>query len=124
MKNHAPRWRTEGGVEIESGKPQSSNRFSSPSANSHRRSTLDEPVIVAEWLRNRGGETIWVRLSTYEGHYIADVRTCWAEDDGQLKPKKGFACAVKHPPTLVEVFLKANTRVKELGLIEGEETRQ
>jgi hypothetical protein len=29
---------------------------------------IEEPVIVACWWKNRGGEAIRIRLLTYEGH--------------------------------------------------------
>jgi hypothetical protein len=52
MKNHAPRWRTEGGAEIQHGadRLKVSNRFFAPSASSRRRPTSDEPIIVADSL--------------------------------------------------------------------------
>jgi hypothetical protein len=50
MKNPAPGLRTEGGAEIGGARGQISNRFSFPSASSHRRPTSDEPLIVADSL--------------------------------------------------------------------------
>jgi hypothetical protein len=80
---------------------------------------LDEPLIVGEWWKNRGGESIRVRLSTYEGHNLIDIRGWFTGDDGVLKPGKGFACTVKHLPKLVDVLAKAAAKARELGLIEG-----
>jgi hypothetical protein len=74
---------------------------------SARHPILPEPIIISEWWKNRGGESIRVRLSTYEGHNLVDLRTWWVGDDGKLKPGKGFACAVKHLPKLADALAKA-----------------
>jgi Transcriptional Coactivator p15 (PC4) len=81
-------------------------------------SPLPEPITVAEWWKNRRGESIRVRLSTYEGRNLADVRT-WYTEDGKLKPGKGFAAEVKHLPRLADAIAKAEAKARELGLIEG-----
>lgn len=83
-----------------------------------RREPLPEPVTIAEWWKNRRGESIRVRLSTYEGRNLADVRT-WYTEDGRLKPGKGFAAEVKHLPRLAAALAKAETKARELGLIDS-----
>jgi len=82
---------------------------------------LDEPVIVAKWWKNRSGDAIYVRLSTYEDHNLIDIRTWSTGTDGISRPGKGFAASVKHLPQLVEAIGKALTKARELGLIDGEE---
>jgi hypothetical protein len=82
------------------------------------RPTLSEPLQIAEWWKNRGGESIRVRLNTYEGHNLIDVRTWFTAEDGTMKPGKGFACAVKHLPKLADVLAKALTKARELELLE------
>jgi Transcriptional Coactivator p15 (PC4) len=83
-----------------------------------RAATLQEPITIAEWWKNRRGESIRVRLSIYEGRNLADVRT-WYTEDGKLKPGKGFAAEVKHLPRLADAIAKAEAKARELGLIEG-----
>jgi hypothetical protein len=77
---------------------------------------LAEPVTVSEWWRNRRGESIRVRLSTWEDRVFIDVRT-WYPADGKLKPGKGFAADVKHLPRLAGALAKAVAKATELGLI-------
>jgi hypothetical protein len=84
----------------------------------HRLSPLAEPITVAEWWKNRRGESIRVSLSNYEGRDLADVRTWYTGDDGKLKPGKGFAAEVKHLPRLTAAIAKAEAKARELGLID------
>lgn len=86
-----------------------------------RQSVLLEPVVVAEWWKNRRGEAIRVRLSTYEGHDLVDVRSWFTGDDGKLKPGKGFAASIKHLPRLAAEIHKAVEKARELGLLDGGE---
>jgi hypothetical protein len=79
---------------------------------------LDEPLTVAEWWKNRQGQSIRVRLSTYEGFNLIDVRTWFVGDDGVLKPGKGFACRIQHLPKLIDTLTTALARARELGLFE------
>jgi hypothetical protein len=81
---------------------------------------LEEPLTVGEWWKNRSGVSIRVRLSTYEGHNLIDIRSWHTGDDGALRPGKGFACTVKHLPKLISVLTKAAAQARELGLIKGE----
>jgi hypothetical protein len=79
-------------------------------------STIPEPIIVAEWWKNRRKEAIRVRLSEYEGRALIDVRT-WYGDEGKLKPGKGFAASIKHLPRLAAEITRALAKARELGLI-------
>jgi hypothetical protein len=81
------------------------------------RPTLASPVTIAEWWRNRSGQSIRISLSTYQGKNLVDVRT-WATVDGKLKPTtKGLAVEVRHLPRLTAAFAKACDQARELGLI-------
>jgi hypothetical protein len=51
---------------------------------------LAEPIIVAQWWKNRGGESVRVTLSTYADRNLVDLRT-WFTADGKLQPRRGFA---------------------------------
>jgi hypothetical protein len=79
---------------------------------------LEEPITVAEWWKNRRGESIRVCLSAYEGRNLADVRTWFPGDDGKLKPGKGFAAEIRHLPRLAAAIVKAEAKARELGLID------
>jgi hypothetical protein len=79
---------------------------------------LPAPLTIGEWWKNRQGQSIRVRLSTYEGHNLLDIRSWFTGDDGVLKPGKGFTCTVKHLPQLIAVLTKAAARARALGLFE------
>jgi Transcriptional Coactivator p15 (PC4) len=81
---------------------------------------IAEPIVVAEWWKNRRGESVRLVLNTYEGRNVVDLRT-WYTADGKLKPGKGFAAEVKHLPRLADAIAKAEAKARELGLVGGEE---
>lgn len=85
-----------------------------------RPTQLPEPVTVAEWLKNRRGESIRLVLNTYQGCNVFDLRT-WYTADGKLKPGKGFAAEVRHLPRLAAEIAKAEAKARELGLIDNSE---
>src|ERR1700730_1327838 len=78
---------------------------------------LAAPITVAEFWKNRRGESIRLVLNRFEGRDIFDLRT-WYTADGKLKPGKGFAAEVRHLPRLAAAFAKAVVRARELGLID------
>jgi hypothetical protein len=81
--------------------------------------TLSEPIVIAKWWKDRAGNAIQVRLSTYEGHNLIDVRTWHSGDDGVLRPTtKGIACSLKHLPTIIDALNAALRKADELGLID------
>jgi Transcriptional Coactivator p15 (PC4) len=80
---------------------------------------LAEPITVAEWWKNRRGESIRLVLSQFQGRSIFDLRT-WYTADGRLKPGKGFAAEVRHLPRLAREMAKAEAKARELGLISDE----
>jgi hypothetical protein len=79
--------------------------------------TLSEPIVIAQWWRNRRGEAVRVQLSTWEGHNLIDIRTWHSSTEGKLLPGKGFAASVRHLPRLAAALTKAVTKATELGLI-------
>jgi hypothetical protein len=83
------------------------------------RPTLAEPITIAEWWKNRGGELIRVTISTWKDRNLIDLRT-WYMTDGKLVPGKGFAADVRHVPHLAAALAKAEARARELGLIEND----
>jgi hypothetical protein len=83
-------------------------------------SPLPDPITVAEWWKNRRGESIRLVLNTYQGCNVFDLRT-WYTADGKLKPGKGFAAEVRRLPRLAAEMAKAEARARELGLIDSGE---
>lgn len=80
---------------------------------------LPEPIVIAEWWKNRGRQSIRVRLTEYEGRPLIDVRSWFTGADGVLKPGKGFAASIRHLPRLHTEIGNALNRARELGLIDG-----
>jgi hypothetical protein len=78
---------------------------------------LAEPLVIAEWWKNRRGESIRLTLNLYEGRNVIDLRT-WYTADGKPKPGKGFAAEVRHLPSLAAAIAKAEAKARELGLID------
>ena len=85
---------------------------------SNKTASLTQPLTVAEWWKNRRGESIRISLSTYEGRNLIDLRSWYTGDDGKLKPGKGFAATVEHLPRLAAEIAKAEAKARELGLID------
>jgi len=82
------------------------------------RPTLAEPVTIAEWWKNRRGESIRLTLTTWQGRNIADLRVWCTSPEGKLKPSaKGIACDIKHLAKLKGAFAKAEAKARELHLI-------
>ncbi len=81
---------------------------------------LAEPLVIAEWWKNRRGESVRLTLNRYEGRDVVDLRTWYTGDDGKLKPGKGFAAEVRHLPRLSAAFARAEAKARELGLIGNE----
>jgi Transcriptional Coactivator p15 (PC4) len=82
---------------------------------------LADPVVIAEWWKNRRGESIRLVLNRFEGRNIFDLRT-WYTSDGKLKPGKGFAAEIRHLPRLAAAIAKAVATARELGLIDDKGT--
>ena len=80
---------------------------------------LAEPIIIAQWWKNRGGESVRVTLSTYADRNLVDLRT-WFTADGKQQPGKGFAADVRHLPRLTAALAKAEAKARDLGLITGD----
>lgn len=83
---------------------------------------LSEPVMVAEWWKNRGGESVRVQLSTFKEHNLVDIRTWFTADDGVMRPGKGFACGVRHLPRLIDALTAALDKARVLGVLDAEQS--
>jgi hypothetical protein len=82
---------------------------------------LAEPVKVAEFWKNRKGESIRAQLVTYQGINCFDLRQHFTGHDGRMQPtKKGICIAVLRLPELATAVSRALAKAIELGLIEAE----
>jgi hypothetical protein len=93
----------------------------SHTASTGRSSThLIEPIKVAEFWKNRRGDTIRITLENYEGHDLVSIRQFFTTADNKLAPtKKGVSIAVSRLPDLEAAVTKALNKARELGLIDG-----
>jgi len=85
-------------------------------SNSRNTNPPDE-IVVSEWSINRR-ETVRVSLCLYKGTRLINLRKWYTDDDGELRPGKGFAVSVKHLPRIAEAMGIAHSVARERGLIE------
>jgi Transcriptional Coactivator p15 (PC4) len=86
-----------------------------------RTPTLAEPITIGQWWRNRAHEAITIQLSTYKGRNLIDIRV-WRSAEGRLQPtKQGLAAEAKHLPRLVSALAKAESKARELHLIDDDD---
>jgi hypothetical protein len=93
---------------------------SNPESARRKAPPLAEPVIVDRWWRNRGGDAVYVRLSSFKEHNLIDIRSWRADSQGISRPDKGIALSIKHLPRLHAAVTKALAKAKALGLIDDE----
>jgi hypothetical protein len=84
-----------------------------------RECQLTESIVIAEWWKNRGGESIRVRLVPYAGRVLVDVRTYRSIEAKLLPSHQGFSADVRHLPRLAKIIAKAFSRAIGLDLIDG-----
>jgi hypothetical protein len=85
------------------------------------RVTLQEPVEVAKFWKNRKGEAVIVTLKDFNGRSIVDIRTHFTTKDGKFQPTgKGLALLVLRLPELAAAVQKALKHARELGLLDDE----
>ena len=82
--------------------------------------TLPEPVIISKfWKNRRRNESVHVTLSEYEGHSLINVRVYATGTDGVDRPTpKGIAIGIGKLPELARALSTAETKARELGLID------
>jgi hypothetical protein len=87
-----------------------------------RRKTLDGPVIISKfWKNRRRNESVHVTLSEYEGHCLINVRVYCTGTDGIDRPTpKGVAMGIRKLPELARALVKAEAKARELGLLDDE----
>jgi hypothetical protein len=81
---------------------------------------LPKPVEIAKfWKNRRRNESVHVSLSEYEGHCLINVRVYCTGADGIDRPTpKGVAMGIRKLPELARALVKAETKAKELGLLD------
>ena len=86
------------------------------------RATLPEPVEIASfWKNRRRSESVHVTLSDYEGRSLINVRVYATGTDGIDRPTtKGIAMGIGKLPELARAIVKAETKAREIGLIDDE----
>jgi hypothetical protein len=83
--------------------------------------TLDEPVQISSFWKNRRHDAVVTTLSTFEGRNVVDVRTHVMDRKGCLVPTpKGVSILVLRLPELADAVNKALAKAKELGLLDDE----
>lgn len=80
---------------------------------------IPEPLLIAEWKKNRYSDVIRIMLRTYEGVDLVDIRSWWNDQHGQCKPGKGISLRVNHLKQLIKALQAALLKASELGLIDG-----
>lgn len=75
-----------------------------------------EPVLVSEWRRN-AREVIRVRLDSYQGTPVFDIRT-WYQSGDELKPgRSGITLSISHLATMADALVKAVEEANSRGLL-------
>jgi hypothetical protein len=84
------------------------------------RAPIAEPIDVAKISKNRmRNETLRVTLSQFEGRSLINVRLWQTGADGIDRPTvKGVALGIRKLPELAKALAKAETKARELGLID------
>jgi hypothetical protein len=86
------------------------------------RPTLNAPVIISQFWKNRRHDAVVVSLSTFEGRDLVDIRTHAMDRKGCLVPTpKGVSIVVRRLPELAAAVQKALKKARELGLIDDDE---
>jgi len=82
--------------------------------------TLPEPVVISKfWKTRRRNESVHVSLSEYEGRCLINVRVYCTGTDGIDRPTpKGLAMGIGKLPELARTLARAETKARELGLLE------
>ena len=82
------------------------------------RQTLDEPIVVSSFWKNRKHDAVVVSLKSFEGRNFVDVRQHFMNQKGALQPtSKGLLIAVLRLPDLAKAINLALKQAKELGLL-------
>jgi hypothetical protein len=84
---------------------------------------IPEPIIISKlWKSSRNrSQHVRVELSEHEGRPLIHVRIWQTGADGIDRPTtRGIAMAVRKLPELSSALTKAETKARELGLLDDE----
>jgi hypothetical protein len=81
---------------------------------------LAEPVTIATCWKNRGGDAVYVRLTSFKVFNLIDIRSWKADAQGISRPGKGIALQVKHLPWLHAAIGKAMAEARARGLLDDD----
>jgi hypothetical protein len=85
------------------------------------RATLNEPVIISQFWKNRRHDAVVTTLSTFEGRNLVDIRTHVMDRKGCLVPTpKGVSIVILRLPEPAAAVNKALAKAVELGLLDDE----
>jgi hypothetical protein len=83
------------------------------------RQTLDEPIVVSSFWKNRKHDAVVVSLKSFEGRNFVDVRQHFMNQQGALQPSsKGLLIGVLRLPELKKAVSDALKKAIELGMLE------
>jgi hypothetical protein len=83
---------------------------------------VGNPIVVAEFWKNRHGESIRATLVAYENRNCFDLRQYFVGHGGRMTPTtKGITIAVLRLPELAKACTKALSKARELGLLATED---
>jgi Transcriptional Coactivator p15 (PC4) len=105
------------------GRPAPSTPTVRPPARRAPIPSLSEPVPIAKFWKSARDRSKHVRveLSQYEGHALVNVRVWLTGADGVDRPTmKGVALGIRKLPELAKALALAETKARELGLIQDE----
>ena len=88
------------------------------------RVTIPEPIIISKfWKSPRDRrQHVRVELSQYEGHPLVNVRVWQTGADGIDRPTiRGVALGIRKLPELARALAKAETKARELGLLDAQD---
>jgi hypothetical protein len=74
--------------------------------------------IISEWTIN-SRERMRVRLDTYQGRDIIDLRRWFSTGGDEYRPGRGLTVSVRHLPALAEALQRALADATAIGLLEG-----
>ena len=80
---------------------------------------LAQPVVCAQFWRNRSGEALRIELRSIDEVDIVEISGWRPDRNGVMQPVagKGVACVVSRLPELVRALVRAQRKAEELGLL-------
>ena len=81
----------------------------------------NEPIEIHKMWRDRRGNALVFSLKSYQGRPFFDLRMCFTDQDGVLKPSpKGITASPGKLHEISKAIAKAVDRARELGLLADE----